>query len=178
MSPRLGRGGPSLRVGWLTAATLAAERATFRGLETSVAMRIANVARWLNRNSRIRNELYRPDRRYDVVVFVKAMNERVHAETERVRAGGGRVVFDANVNYYEIWGDYDLPGTRPTPEQQREAEAMTRDADAVVADSPEEWRAAFERLLDPAERAELGERARQTVEERYSTPVVARRPGD
>jgi glycosyltransferase involved in cell wall biosynthesis len=253
-----------------------------------------------------------------------------------VRTRGARVVFDANVNYYEVWGEYDLPGTRPTPEQQRDAEAMTRDADAVVADSTyllgivrryneraewipdnvdtalfrprrthegrrlrlvwsgrshkarplellreplaalrdaelvvvsdarpadldaladvarcsyepfslrgyartlrrcdaivspkrllngyelghsewkitlgmaaglpavaspqqsyveaieargggivadtaDEWRRAFERLRDPAERAELGARARRTVEERYSTPVVARRYGD
>ena len=33
-------------------------------------------------------------------------------------------------------------------------------------------------LRDPAERAELGARARRTVEERYSTPVVARKYGD
>ena len=98
-------------------------------------MRIGNVARWLNRNTRLANELYRPDRRYDVVVFVKAMDERSQAEAERARERGARIVFDANVNYYEIWGDYDLPGTRPTPEQQRDAEAMTRGADAVVADS-------------------------------------------
>jgi glycosyltransferase involved in cell wall biosynthesis len=133
--PRLRPRSPQLRVGWATAATLTAERATFRGLETSVAMRIANVARWLNANTRIRNELYRAGRRYDVVVFVKAMDERVQAEAERARARGARIVFDANVNYYEIWGDYDLPGTRPTDEQQRDATAMTEQADAVVADS-------------------------------------------
>jgi glycosyltransferase involved in cell wall biosynthesis len=133
--PRLRPGSPQLRVGWATAATLTAERATFRGLETSVAMRIANVARWLNANTRIRNELYRAGRRYDVVVFVKAMDERVQAEAERARALGARIVFDANVNYYEIWGEYDLPGTRPTEEQQRDATAMTAQADAVVADS-------------------------------------------
>jgi glycosyltransferase involved in cell wall biosynthesis len=135
LTPRLRRDGPSFRVGWATAATLAAERATFRGLETSVAMRIANVARWLNRNTRIRNELYRPDRRYDVVVLMKAMDQRSQAEAELVRRRGGRVVFDANVNYYEIWGEYDLPDTKPTPEQQANALKMTRDAHAVVADS-------------------------------------------
>ena len=124
-----------LRVGWATSSTLRAGRATFRGLETSVAMRIANVARWLNRNTRIQNELYRRGARYDVVVFVKAMDEVARTEAERVRAGGGKVVFDANVNYYEIWGEYDIPGTRPTEEQQRDAEAMTRGADAVVTDS-------------------------------------------
>ena len=124
------------RVGWATAATLTAPRATFRGLETSVAMRIANVAGWMNRHARgVRNEMYRAGRRYDVVVFCKAMDGRCRAEAARARAGGGRVVFDANVNYYEVWGEYDLPGTKPTPEQQADAHAMTRDADAVVADS-------------------------------------------
>jgi glycosyltransferase involved in cell wall biosynthesis len=132
---RLRAGGPSLRVGWLTAATLTADRATFRGLETSVAMRVANVAGWLNRNTRIRNELYRSDRRYDVVVFAKAMDQRSQAEAERVHERGGRVVFDANVNYYDVWGEYDVPRTKPTEGQQRDAEAMTRGADAVVADS-------------------------------------------
>jgi glycosyltransferase involved in cell wall biosynthesis len=132
---RLRRPGPQLRIGWATPATLTAERATFRGLETSVAMRVANVARWLNTNTRIRNELYRSGRRYDAVVFAKAMDERAREEAERVRAASGRVVFDANVNYYEIWGEYDVPRTKPTDEQQRDAEAMTRGADAVVADS-------------------------------------------
>jgi glycosyltransferase involved in cell wall biosynthesis len=119
----------------VTASTLAADRATFRGLETSVAMRVANVARWLNRNTRMHNELYRPGGRFDVVVFAKAMDERARTEAERVQSLGGRVVFDANVNYYEIWGDYDLPGTQPTPKQQRDAEEMTRRVDAGVADS-------------------------------------------
>jgi glycosyltransferase involved in cell wall biosynthesis len=98
-------------------------------------MRVANVARWLNANTQIRNEMYRAGRRYDVVVFAKAMDQRAQAEAERIVARGGRVVFDANVNYYEIWGEYDIPRTKPTREQQRDAETMTRRADAVVADS-------------------------------------------
>src|ERR671939_497628 len=60
------------RVGWVTASSLDAERATFRGLPPPVAMRVANIARWIDANDRgFRNELYRRDRRYDVVVFVK-----------------------------------------------------------------------------------------------------------
>jgi glycosyltransferase involved in cell wall biosynthesis len=45
------------------------------------------------------------------------------------------VVFDANVNYYEIWGDYVIPGTKPTEQQRRDAVWMTERADWVVADS-------------------------------------------
>ena len=120
----------------MTASSLDAERATFRGLPPPVAMRVANVARWIDANDRgFRNELYRRDRRYDVVVFVKAMSEAHLDVAERAQSAGARVVFDANVNYYEIWGEYDIADTRPTEQQQREAEAMTCLADWVVADS-------------------------------------------
>jgi glycosyltransferase involved in cell wall biosynthesis len=125
-----------IRVGWATASTLRAERATFRGLETSVAMRIANTARWINRHGDgVRNEMYRPGRPYDVVVFCKAMDELCQTEAARLRATGTRVVFDANVNYYEVWGEYDIAATEPTAQQQADAVAMTRAADAVAADS-------------------------------------------
>jgi glycosyltransferase involved in cell wall biosynthesis len=121
------------RVGWATSAW--PHGPTYRSLPEPVSMRVAN-GRWINRHRRaVRSELYRPSRRYDVVVFVKAMDERTRAEAERIQAYGGRVVFDANVNYYEVWGDYELPNTRPTEEQQRDAVEMTRLADWVVADS-------------------------------------------
>lgn len=131
---RFGRS--SRKIGWVTASLLDADRATFRGLPAPVAMRVTNVARWIDANDGgFRNELYKPGSRYDVVVFVKAMSARHREEAERAQAAGARVVFDANVNYYEVWGEYDVPGTKPTEEQQREATAMTRLADWVVADS-------------------------------------------
>jgi glycosyltransferase involved in cell wall biosynthesis len=127
----------SARIGWVASNTLDDVRGRhFALLPPVVRMRIANNARWLNANiPGVRNEMYRPRRRYDVVVFFKAMDGRCQAEAARIQANGGRVVFDANVNYYEIWGDYDIPGTRPTPEQQQDAIAMTKLADAVVADA-------------------------------------------
>jgi glycosyltransferase involved in cell wall biosynthesis len=125
-----------VRVGWAVAASLTTPRLSFRTLSPAVAMRIANVARWIDRNDRaFRNELYRARRRYDVVVFVKTMDDRTRREAERIKGYGGRVVFDANVNYYEVWGEYDIPDTRPTEEQRRDAREMTRLADRVVADS-------------------------------------------
>ena len=128
---------PRIRVGWATAATLTAPRATFRGLvEASVAMRVAGNARAIERlDPSVRCELYRAGRRYDAVVFCKAMAAAAQAAGAAVHEAGGKVVFDANVNYYEVWGDYELDGTRPTTEQQRDAQAMTRLADLVVADS-------------------------------------------
>ena len=130
------RGRARLRVGWVAAGTLTARYPRYSALEASVAMRVANNACWIDRRSeRLACELYRPRRRYDVVVFFKAMDERCQAEAARIRGYGGRVVFDANVNYYEIWGEYDIAATRPTEQQQRDAIAMTAAADWVVADS-------------------------------------------
>jgi glycosyltransferase involved in cell wall biosynthesis len=124
------------RIGWVTSSSLDADRPTFRGLPPPVAMRVANIARWIDANDGgFRNELYRPGRRYDVVVFVKAMSDSHLVVAERAQSAGARVVFDANVNYYDVWGEYDIIDTRPTEEQQRQAAAMTTLADWVVADS-------------------------------------------
>ena len=127
----------SIRVGWITASTLAGTTPERLGNLGSVPdMRISNTATWINRNSRtIWNEIYDPSQNYDIVVFVKAMDGACRRESERVRSAGGKVVFDANVNYYEIWGTYDIDGTRPTAQQQADAVAMTRTADLVIADS-------------------------------------------
>src|ERR687887_426547 len=126
----------SRRVGGGRASSLDPARPPSRGPPPPVAMRVANIARWIDANDRgFRNELYRPGRRYDVVVFVKAMSDSHRDVAEQAQAAGARVVFDANVNYYEIWGEYDIADTEPSEEQQRQAEAMTRLADWVVADS-------------------------------------------
>ena len=99
-------------------------------------MRISNNANWINKNTHdCWNEIYDPSFKYDIAIFVKAMDVACQAEAQRIQAYGGKVIFDANVNYYEIWVEYDIPGTRPTPQQQQDAIAMTQLADGVVADS-------------------------------------------
>lgn len=109
---------------------------TFSSLRPPTSMRVSNIAQWINGFSQVvRNEMYSAGHRYDVVVFVKAMDQRCVQEAERIRAYGGKVIFDANVNYYETWGEYEVPGTKPTKEQQQQAMAMTELADWVVADS-------------------------------------------
>lgn len=125
-----------VKVGWVASNTLVARRQWFNSLRPPVSMRIASVARWLNANEqRLTNEMYRRGRDYDVVVFFKTMDAPAQAEAGLIQERGGRVVFDANVNYYETWGDYDIADTRPTEEQQRDVTAMTQLADWVVADS-------------------------------------------
>jgi len=135
MIRRRGRAAP-VRVAWVAADTLHGGPQRLSRLHPPVSMRIANTAFWIDAHSpRVGNELYRRGRRYDVVVFFKAMGEREQEEAARIRQAGGRVVFDANVNYYELWGDYEIDRTEPTETQRRDARAMTQNADHVVADS-------------------------------------------
>jgi glycosyltransferase involved in cell wall biosynthesis len=126
------------RCGWITAHTFeeGALPQSLGHLGGALDMRVSNNALWMNaHDADVWHELYQPQRQYDVVVFFKAMGARGIAEAQRLRERGTRVVFDANVNYYEVWGEYDVPGTRPTPEQQAHAAEMTALADHVVADS-------------------------------------------
>jgi glycosyltransferase involved in cell wall biosynthesis len=123
-------------IGWVTYDSFPDRKRHFRELDSFTGMRVGNVARWINDNDpELSNELYVSDRRYDLVVFQKVMDARAQAEADKIRAYGGRVVFDANVNYYQIEGDYFVPATRPTEEQRRDAHSMTTTADWVVADS-------------------------------------------
>ena len=54
-------------------------------------------------------------------------------------------------------------------------DVIERGATGLFADSPEEWRAAIERLHDPVERARLGDAGRAAVESRYSLQTAAPR---
>ncbi|MGQ0732901.1 MAG: glycosyltransferase [Acidobacteriota bacterium] len=127
---------PEGRVGWVTYDSFPGRKRRFSELDSFTGMRVGNVATWLNRHDRrLRHELYDPQREYQVVVFQKAMDARCQDEAAKIRAAGGKVVFDANVNYYEVWGDYFVPGTAPTELQQHDARRMTTMADWVVADS-------------------------------------------
>jgi glycosyltransferase involved in cell wall biosynthesis len=131
-----GRRTPAARVGWITYDSFSGRKQRLGQLDSFTGMRVGNVARWINANDDTWwNELYVPDRRYDIVVFQKVMDARAQAEADKIRAYGGRVIFDANVNYYDVWGDYVVEGTRPTDEQRRDARRMTASADWVVADS-------------------------------------------
>jgi glycosyltransferase involved in cell wall biosynthesis len=99
-----------------------------------LTMRYRNIALWLNCHG-FRNDFYRPDQTYDVVVVIKSFHQEVLDEVNRLKRKGTPLVFDANVNYYTIWGKYTDPYTHPTPDLQRSAIQITRLADHVIADS-------------------------------------------
>lgn len=99
-------------------------------------MRFAWVAEEVNRNGRLRYELYRPWRRYDAVVFLKSMGPVCERFMERLRREGTRILFEANVDYYTEAPAANLPEElAPTSEQKRAAVAMTAGADGVLASS-------------------------------------------
>ena len=100
-------------------------------------MRFGWIADAVNRNPDFgfHYELYRPWRRYDALVFVKAMGARERALRDQARRAGCPVLFDANVNYYDHSGTFYYDGMAPSETQMREAEDMTRACDAVIADS-------------------------------------------
>ena len=133
----ISRKGKPARVGWLIPSVereLSHGPVGRRAIENILSHR--NVAKWLNESSLpIKSEVYRSRGRYDVIVCVKTMSEVVRDEIRKHRESGCRIVFDANVNYYDIHGDYPVPGTRPTEQQQKDAVLMTETADWVVADS-------------------------------------------
>lgn len=105
-------------------------------LVPDIQMRFKPIAQWINKNSEeYYNEIYNPNKRYNIVIFLKIISDRAVEEAKKIKTFGGKIIFDSNVNYYEIWGEYPVPGTKPKEEQQKQAIWMTLNADYVVADS-------------------------------------------
>ena len=80
-------------------------------------------------------EVFNPWRRYDGLVFLKAMGDKAYRLARRYLKSGKPVIFDANVNYYEINGVEHYDGMLPKVDQKKAAVAMTEVASAVIADS-------------------------------------------
>lgn len=124
------------RVGWVTQDPQVPSLRLFGRLAFGLRFKVAYLSRWINRHDdRFQCELYDPKRRYDIVVFLKTMGAVFEEEAQRIQTYGGKVIFANNVNYYEVWGDYFVPFTMPSPKQQRDAIAMTSMANWVIADS-------------------------------------------
>ncbi len=98
-------------------------------------IRCKNILLELNRHNRFFNEIYDSSKKYDLVVFVKVMDEECQFEVKKIKEYGGKVIFDANVNYFEIWGDYFIEGTKPTALQNKNSIKMASICDCVIGDS-------------------------------------------
>ncbi|MBA4388124.1 MAG: hypothetical protein C0404_09095 [Verrucomicrobia bacterium] len=84
---------------------------------------------------RLHYELYRPFRSYDMLVFVKSMTPECLRLAETFRRSGGRVLFDINVNYFDVSGNFYYNGMKPTDAQVQDASAMAGGSDGVIAAS-------------------------------------------
>ena len=125
-----------VKIGWVTYETLHHNARFFWQLTQSGSeIRAKNIPRWLNKNTSYKNSLYKNSRKYDVVTFVKVMDEPARTLLAKLKKEGVVTVFDANVNFYEIWGKYTVPENKATQKQVEEAFWMTKNADCVIADS-------------------------------------------
>jgi len=108
----------------------------FFTLTYSIKMRIGNVAAWINQNCNdIGNEIYDKKKKYNVVIFVKSMENEDYWEAIKIKKYGGKVIFDANVNYYDAWGYFGSYCNKPTIDQYNKAVNITKTADLCIADS-------------------------------------------
>jgi len=110
-------------------------------IDTSLGSVTLSRFHWIacrtNNNSRngLHHEFYRPWKRYDGLIFLKAMGKRALALAERYLDKGKPIIFDANVNYYTVSGAEHYQGMMPTVVQQSDAIKITEIASAVIADS-------------------------------------------
>ncbi len=125
------------RIGWISGAHFPiTHEYDFGALGYSVDMRISNVALWMNENSdSFINEMYQPGRWYDIVIFFKTHSDGCVEEMKILKNAGVVTIFDANINVYEVWGEYPIEGTKPSRKLQEQTIEITSLADYVIADS-------------------------------------------
>ena len=131
---------PQLQVGWVVGDQLERKpwvrEATLTGGGVGLA-RYLWLARYVEKqkDSGVRYSVYRPWRRYDVVIFLKCMGARALGLLQTLEKRGVPCIFDINVNYFEPGGKEYYSNMIPTEEQRNDVVAMTKSASAVIADS-------------------------------------------
>lgn len=129
-----------VRVGWvlgdLPARSLGFRRARtdFGGISLS---RYDRLTRYVNARPEfgLRHEIRAPWRRYDILIFLKAMGEHNLERLAAAQSRGVQAIFDVNVNYFERTGREYYAGMLPTEQQQTDVIDMSRTADAIITDS-------------------------------------------
>lgn len=128
-----------LKVGWIIMNILNESRFLHRikNFDSIGICRYNWVASHVNSNPEygLRYELYRPWKRFDALLFLKSMGPESIRLLQKYRNRGCPSIFDANVNYYEIYGNEYYSSMLPTEQQRQNAIEITKDADGVIADS-------------------------------------------
>lgn len=135
-----GKTRPERRIGWIIGDQLEQSRFYYR-IDLNVGgislTRYNWIARYVNAHpaTGLRYEIYRPWKTYQGLLLLKSMGEKSVRLVQAYQRKGKKTIFDANVNYYEAEGNEYYSGMLPSDRQIREAVAMTRLADGVIADS-------------------------------------------
>ena len=131
----IGNGGP--RIGWLPFDDPYLH-IDISKTDTYIRMRYKNIADALALQSFGHHEIYRDDQSYDAVVFLKSglrQIERFEKIASELKKRHIPFLYDLNVNYLEVWGEFIEDYLRPTSAHIAHAFAMFDMADGVVADS-------------------------------------------
>lgn len=126
----------TITIGWITPEFPArpSRRSVWLKSGAMLTMRTRNMMLALRKHG-IHSQFYRSGDIVDAVMIIKTFHPAALEEVKRLKKRGIPIIFDANVNYYYIWGNYIDLRTQPTPELQRTATEMTLLADFVIADS-------------------------------------------
>lgn len=115
-------------------------RSLWRGAASSSpmgVMRFGWVTAEVNRRPELGliYELYRPFRRYDLLVFLKSFDPACGRLAAAQARHGGRTILEVNVDYFESDGVAHYDEMLPTPAQVANATAMARQVDGIIAAS-------------------------------------------
>ena len=128
------------RIGWIIGNQLEESR-FFHRLNTNIGgislVRYHWIAAQVNSTPKYKlvYELYRPWRKYDALVFLKSMGAACLGLLNKYHQKNHPVIFDANVNYYQIEGQEYYEGMLPSEKQKEDAIRITESVDGVIADS-------------------------------------------
>jgi len=129
-----------LRIGWIIGNHLEESRFLHR-IHVNIGgislVRYHWIANQINSNPKLKLKynIYHPWKKYDALIFLKSMGTKSIELIQKYQDLDRPILFDANVNYYQIEGREYYQGMLPTEQQKRDAIAITEAADGIIADS-------------------------------------------
>lgn len=102
----------------------------YHKVPASTRIRAYDIIKAFDNDEQYRLELYKPLRKYDMVIFLKNYNHAAYQLAQRLKQKGTKVVFDININIFET-------GSVSVSEKQLEkGDHFARLCDAIITNSP------------------------------------------
>lgn len=114
------------KIGWVIEA-----KWPYLNLMASSRIRCFDIIEFLN-SQNIKTGLYKPFKRYDIVVFQKSFSEKYYELAKKLSARGSRIILDMNVNYFKKTGET----TQVTEKQIEDLHRFLDITDTVLVSSP------------------------------------------